>query len=398
MKLDKDMKQIGILTFLIGLIVASLSYSLADTELDATVKQLSAPEDYKRSRAARALGQMGTGAEVAYDILLKIALFDEVSKVRNAAANALGNIAKERSVSQFIAQLQTNSVALVREYSVDALMQRQLQSPEATVPIFQALRDENERVRRRAGIALQFYKSEELERLLIASLSDETDRARELAPWLLGQMKSQAALAPLHGLLDDGDPKFRNNIVAALCYIRSKSSVPPLIEIVTHDENDEIRIRAIQCLGKIGDPLAIAVVVQALDNENSDVRISAAGAIGVLGVEDAKPRLREILKQDAYGGEMLAAMGALIQMKDADSIPLIVNQLNTEDKSKAQYMMHGLVLLNAEAEIIKLKDQGNPIVRAVAERALEKLQERKNHSKKQIQRMRQTEMLKRNVK
>ncbi len=323
----------------------------------------------------RTLGQMGINAIPAYDALYKLALFDDVPKVRGAAAEALGKIARERAVKQFIQEVQTNSVALVREYSVDALMQQSLRDPQATVPLFQALRDENEKVRGRAGIALQFYKNKDLERLLLKSLSDPTDKAREWAPWLLGRMHSEAALVPLHALLADKSVDFRKFVVAALRDIKSKTSVGPLISVVEHDENDEVRMQAISCLGELGDKKAAQTVVAALDDENPEVRAYAAGAVGALGIEDAKPRLRELLKQ-GIAPEMLAALGALCQMKDTHSIPTIVGHLNTANEVVIPYMMQGLIELEAESELQSLTKHDNASVRTQAESALKELKKR----------------------
>jgi len=370
------MKHIGTLAILLYLLL-SPHRVVAETEFESAVKRLSAPEDYNRSRAARAIGQMGNDAISAFDTLYEVALSDDVPKVRHAAASALGKIAHAEAVNRFIRELQTNSVATVREYCVDALMEHPLRSPEATVPLFQALRDENEKVRGRAGIALQFYRNEELEKLLLESLSNPTDKAREWAPWLLGRMHSQAALSPLHDLLTDKSIDFRKSVVAALRDIQSKTSVPPLIEVVKHDDSDEVRMRAIQCLGELGDQKAAATVVAALDDDNPEVRAYAAGAVGTLGVEEAKPRLREILKE-VTGRETLAAMGALCQMKDTNSIPIIMSHLNTTNEFLSLYMMRALVELEAESEIIQLKDHAAPFIRSAAEESLKKLQKKKD--------------------
>ena len=340
---------------------------------------LTSTNQHIRDRGMRALVGMGKAASPAYDVLITIALSsNSLPRTRSSAAKALQNVDAPKATMHFVQEL-TNSSATTREYAVDALMT--IRRPEATVPLFHRLKDENEQVRGRAGIALQFYKNKELEKLLLESLSNPTDKAREWAPWLLGRMHSEAALAQLHALLADNSPDFRKSVVAALRDIQSKISVSPLIEVVTHDEDDEIRMRAIQCLGELGDQKAAATVVAALDDENPEVRAYAAGAIGALGVDDARPRLREILKQ-GIGRETLAAMGALCQMKDTDSIPIIVGHLNSENEIITQYMMQGLIELGAESEIMRLKTQGNPRVRSLAELALQKLQKRKNHPTK----------------
>ncbi|MFO7908041.1 MAG: HEAT repeat domain-containing protein [Pirellulaceae bacterium] len=381
------MKQIGTFAVVITLLVALSSQCDAETEISSAVQQLTAPEDYNRSRAARALGQMGDEAISAYNVLYKVALSDDVPKVRHAAASALGKIAHERAVDQFIQELQTNSVATIREHSVDAFIQHPMRNATATVPLFQALRDKDEKVRKRAAITLQFYKNEELERLLLESLSDPTDKARERAPWLLGRMDSQAALDPLHGLLDDNSVDFRKSVVAALRDIQSEDSVSPLIEVVKHDNNDDVRMRAIQCLGELGDPRASTTVAAALDDENPEIRAYAAGAVAALGVEHARPRLREISKQ-GIGRERLAAIGALCQMQDTNVIPVIRQHLDSEHDIIVGYMIEGLVELGAEAELLRLQQHSNPLVRSAAESAVKELRKGTEHPTRQIQRTR----------
>ncbi len=345
--------------------------------VEESLERLTSTNQYIRNRGMRALVGMGKEAAPAYNVLMNIALSsNNLPGTRSSAVEALKNIDEAKAATHFIQEL-TNSSATTREYAVDALMT--IRRPEASPPLFYRLRDENEQVRKHAGIALQFYKVEKLEKLLLGALSDPTDKAREWAPWLLGRMPSEAALPPLHALLADPSVKFRKSIVAALRDIQSKTSVSPLISVVTHDENDEVRMRAIQCLGELGDPQAAAIVTQALDDENPEVRFYAAGAAGALGIENAKPRLRKMLKQ-GVGREMLTAVGALCKMKDTDSIPLILEHLDTDNETVAFYMMQGLVELEAESEILKLKKNGNELVRSVAERALIKLKKKKDRA------------------
>jgi len=340
-----------------------------------SLERLSSSNQYVRDRGMHDLVGMGKAAAPAYDMLSAIALSsNSLPRTRSSAAEALQNIDGARAAAQFIREL-TNSSPTVREYAVDALMT--IRRPEAAIPLFHRLRDENEHVRGRAGIALQFYKSEELHALLLGALSDPTDKAREWAPWLLGKMHSKAALVPLHALLADDSPVFRKSVVAALRDIQSKSSVSPLIEVVARDQDDEIRMRAIQCLGEFGDKTAAATILAALGDDNPEVRAYAAGALGSLNVEEAKPRLRELLNQ-GIGRETLAAMGALCQMRDTNAIPLIVRHIETGNEGAALYMMQGLIELEAESEIQRLKHHDNPLVRASADRALTKIEKKKH--------------------
>lgn len=357
--------------------MASHSATAAETEVKAAVSRLSAQEDYNRSRAAHTLGGLGPDAKSAYDELFHVALSDDIPKVRHAAAKALGKIAKERATADFIARLKTSSVARIREYSVDALVQTELRSPEATVPLFETLRDENERVRGRAGIALQFYKNDTLAELLLGSLEERSDKAREWAPWLLGRMRQKSALEPLHNLLGDDDPKFRKSVIAALRDIGSSKSVSPLIKVAAQDKDDEVRMRAIECLGELGDRNASPLLLEALDDQNPEIRAYAAGALGDLGAQEAKKPLREMLK-GGEGREVLAAMGALCQLKDTQAVPLIVERINDlkgRHPELIAWFANALVELGAEGELLSLSKHSDGNIRAAAQEALKQIRD-----------------------
>lgn len=340
-----------------------------------SVARLSSTNENVQERGIRDLIEIGKSAAPAYDFLISIALSSNtLPKFRSGAADALRNIDETKASQQFIQEL-TNSSPAVREYAVDALMI--IRRPEAALPLYERLRDESQSVRSRAGIALQFYKDSLPPELLIATLAKKDDKAREWAPWLLGCMHCQSAVEPLQAQLDDDDPNFRKSVVASLRAIRSKASVEPLIKVVRQDRDEDVRMQAIQVLGELRDPKASELLLELLNDPNPEIRTDTIGAIGALGIEEAKPRLRKILKQE-MSRETLSAMGALCRMHDTNAIPLIVDHLSTNDETVTYYCMQGLVELGAEDELLKLQQRENPRIRAAAEKALLKLKKRKN--------------------
>jgi hypothetical protein len=86
------------------------------------------------------------------------------------------------------------------------------------------------------------------------------------APWyylrnlvmLLGDLRDEQAVPPLHHLLDHGNPKVQREVVAALGKIGSRRSVPLLRSILEKDawipteQSDQIRILAAKSLQQIG--------------------------------------------------------------------------------------------------------------------------------------------------
>ncbi len=85
---------------------------------------------------------------------------------------------------------------------------------------------------------------------------------------------------------------------------------------------DVIRLRAIQALTAIGASNSPALV-EALLDDDEDVRQDAAQALGALGVTEAAPQLLENLIHDPCGEVKLACVTALAQLNAKDATPYL---------------------------------------------------------------------------
>lgn len=87
-------------------------------------------------------------------------------------------------------------------------------------------------------------------------------------------------------------------------------------------EYDVIRLRAIQALTAIGASDS-PVLIEALLDDDEDVRQDAAHALGALGVQEAAPQLLENLIHDPCGEVKLACVTALAELKSEDAAPYL---------------------------------------------------------------------------
>ncbi len=85
---------------------------------------------------------------------------------------------------------------------------------------------------------------------------------------------------------------------------------------------DVIRLRAIQALTAVGAKNSSALV-EALLDDDEDVRQDAAQALGALGVKEAAPQLLENLIHDPCGEVKLACVTALAELKADDAVPYL---------------------------------------------------------------------------
>ncbi|SDX88500.1 HEAT repeat [Ruegeria halocynthiae] len=95
-----------------------------------------------------------------------------------------------------------------------------------------------------------------------------------------------------------------------------------LFSELAKSDYDVIRLRAVQALTAIGANNSPALV-EALQDDDEDVRQDAAQALGALGVQEAAPRLLENLIHDPCGEVKLACVIALAALKFEDAVPYL---------------------------------------------------------------------------
>jgi hypothetical protein len=92
------------------------------------------------------------------------------------------------------------------------------------------------------------------------------------------------AVPPLIQALGDEDIDVRRAACRALGEIGDRQAVPPLIQAL-RDWSSYVRVAACEALGQIGDPQALPHLIQALEDENEDEDVSWAAREAVEQIE-----------------------------------------------------------------------------------------------------------------
>ncbi len=217
------------------------------------------------------------------------ALGDEDWNVREAAAQALGELGDARAVE----------------------------------PLIRALGDEDWNVSKTSETALVKLRDTQAVKLLICALGDKSWRGYEFAVWVLGELGDRRAVNPLIGILidEDMDVDVRETTVWALGKLGDRRAVNPLIGILIDEDMDvDIRETAVWALGKLGDKRAMNPLIRILEGEDADMRRVAAQALGELGDRRAVTPLTRIAIADKVLRVRWAAQRALDQLKDNQMI------------------------------------------------------------------------------
>ena len=124
---------------------------------------------------------------------------------------------------------------------------------------------------------------------LTQALQDRTQDYREMVATALGWTRDVHAVEPLIRALTEGNIEIRNAAVRSLGMI-GYEAVDPLIGALKHVEWT-VRERAAWVLGEIGNTTAVEPLILTLKDEDSDVHLTAHGALQKMAYKNAQADL-----------------------------------------------------------------------------------------------------------
>jgi HEAT repeat protein len=278
-----------------------------------------------RRSAAGALGRIGPEASGSVPLLIDLLSDIDVGVVQ-AAAWALGQVGDPASSAvPTLTKLLTHGDADLRGAAADAIGRIGPRAEQSASSLAEALKDADPQVRASAALALGRVgpKSEDTATKLMQLMDDEDPLVRESTTEALGQL-GEPAVAVLVGALNRGNPIFLHSAVDALGKI-GPPAVPLLVEALNDGEQLLlVRRYAALALAKITVP----PLVDRLDDELVDIRMSAAEALGKIGPDAvaAIPKLIE-LTQDRREAEVVREYAIVAMSRIAPRDEVVVATL-----------------------------------------------------------------------
>jgi HEAT repeat protein len=147
----------------------------------------------------------------------------------------------------------------------------------------------NYRVRWKAVQALGKARDERALEPLLGALKDRLPTMRIAALSALGQLRDQRAIAQVITLLDDPDGKVRTSAAGALKKF-GKAAHPPMFAAY-RSGSAKARFVLLGALGRIKSPAVSELLIAALDDPQTEIRLEAARVLGVRKDQRAVPRL-----------------------------------------------------------------------------------------------------------
>ena len=271
----------------------------------------------QRRTAAFALGKMGSFAADAVPALKRALDKDPSAKVREAAAFALGEIARE-------------SIKTATD-------------PQMAPLLGKALKDEAWPVRRSAAFALGCLDTgaAAAQESLETALRDTAPEVRQNAAWALGRV-GDSAVPKLREALRDSDPFVKRDAAQSLGLLKPVAVRVALGDLLTlcHDENSEVRRAAVGVLIQIVGPedakFAAKHLQEVLGDKDEEIRTNAALALANIGGKEAAPAVGVLVSAMHRGDielrrQAAAALGNL-GPEAHRAVPDLIKTLNEEDK------------------------------------------------------------------
>jgi HEAT repeat protein len=158
--------------------------------------------------------------------------------------------------------------------------------------------------------------------------------------------------------------------------LRDRRDVEGLIKALSHQKQADVRRKAAEALGRIGDTAGVPALIEALDDTDKGVRLIAAYWLGNIGHPTAVPALMEALVDTSRGVRTYAAV-ALGMIGDPAAVPALSKALHDSDEEVRLEATKSLGKIGDRRAIDPLEEMvedKSEVVRDRASEALERIE------------------------
>ena len=245
---------------------------------------------------------------------------------------------QEQQVERLIRELQ-DSDSDIRSIAAVTLGEIGPEAKDAIPALIQLLQDQDAEGFARANAALALgqigERTEDAMSVLIQALRDQDKYVRRDAAGALEEIGSPRAIKAA---------KDRYRMVVTLGWIGAEDEIPALIQALQNEDKD-VRVNAVVTLGQIESEDVVSVLMEALQDQDEWVRVNAAWTLGQRGERavDAVPILIRALRDQDEWVRYHAAM-ALGEIGEgaSNAVPALMHALRDQDKHVRRYAVGAL--------------------------------------------------------
>jgi len=216
----------------------------------------------------------------------------------------------------------------------------------------QLLKEEDKDTQERAINNLISMPKESLPRL-VQLLQKGNDKEKELASYILGEMKLSQARPPLIKALSSENQLVRLAIIEALVKLGYDQSLT--YELV-YNKDYKIRMGLCEVLVKLHNPSSTSALLKVLKQDKvTRVKESAASALGEIGSLNILPQLLSMLKEENSTETRIYAIRVIANLEAKQATKAIVDCLQDKDVMIRGEAVDALIKLEAKEAIPSLR-------------------------------------------
>jgi|CZKF01.1.fsa_nt_gi HEAT repeat protein len=219
----------------------------------------------------------------------------------------------------------------------------ELKDPRAIEPLIAALKDWDSNVQWKAEDALAKTGAPAVEPL-IAAMKDQNYEVRKFAAIALGNIGGSRTFEPFLAALTDTNSEVRGWAAVGLGESRDPRAFDLLMAIMEDSKNDlDLRGRAASGLSALGDPRAIAPLIEALGHPYAIRQDSVEGALQGFGPAAVDPLLAALKTSNGkLSGEVTRVLLRILPEKDPRAVNALLLQVQTpsEDRDTGLIAQH----------------------------------------------------------
>lgn len=296
---------------------------LGDRRAILPLVALAAEDPQFNIRATDALVRIGPAA---IPFLIEIAEENDPSSTL-IAIQALGRL-KDLRALEVLANKSAHSMATIRSHAIEAI--GQLGESKGVRYLVKGLSDENIGVRIQSAIALKKMGDKRAADALVQALNDPDQDVLEHVIAALGACGDKAVVPHIIPLLDSSNNEICIAAAEALGRLGDDGAVPRLCELLSNfdgDENRAVRLKVLDSLRRLKHPDAVPYMVDLLADPQPEIRERAVDVLGQIGDQSAVVDLENLLKEDRHEGVRIACAKALGEIGDPESVAVLEDAL-----------------------------------------------------------------------
>jgi len=240
---------------------------------------------------------------------------------------ALGRLKDARAL-EVLATKTSHQMATIRSHAIEAI--GQLGESKGVRYLVKGLTDENIGVRIQSAIALRKMGDKRAADSLVQALNDPDEDVVEHVLGALGACGEKSVVPHVLPLLESANDEICIAAAEALGRLGDEGAVPRLCELLAkfaEAENKAVRLKVLDALRRLKHPEAVPYMVDLLADPLPEIRERAVDVLGQIGDQSAVVDLENLLKEDRSEPVRIACAKALGEIGDPESLTALEEAL-----------------------------------------------------------------------